>query len=141
MQISNRFSVAVHTLLCIGLFAHEYKVTSEFIAGSVGVNPVVIRRILGQLKKQGLVNVAAGTGGATLVCDPSSISLLDVYKAVDLLENETLFSFHSNPNPQCPVGRSIHTVLDGHIRDAQNALENRLALVTLDSLMSIVPLA
>ena len=141
MQISNRFSIAVHTLLCVGLYARDCKVTSEFIAGSVGVNPVVIRRILGQLKKQGLVNVAAGTGGATLVRDPASITLFDVYKAVDLLENETLFSFHPHPNPQCPVGRSIHEALDGHIRDAQSALESQLMLVTLDSLMRIVPQA
>lgn len=44
MKISSKFTVAVHTLLCIYRFNKEYKVTSDFIAGSTGVNPVIIRR-------------------------------------------------------------------------------------------------
>lgn len=138
MQISNRFSVAVHALLCVAVFADGRKVTSDFIAGSVGVNPVIIRRILGQLKKAGLVDVAAGTGGATLSRAPERITLLDVYRAVDLLEDDTLFSFHAHPNPLCPVGRGIHAVLDGHVREAQRALEASLAGVRLDSLTKAI---
>ncbi len=46
MQISSRFTVAVHTLLAIDTFEKEYKTTSEFLASSVNVNPVVIRRTL-----------------------------------------------------------------------------------------------
>ena len=66
MQISSRFTIAVHTLLCIARFSGSQKVTSAFIAGSVNVNPVVIRRTLGQLKEAGIVLVEAGVGGATL---------------------------------------------------------------------------
>ena len=65
MQISSRFTIGVHTLLCIAYFKDE-KVTSNFIAGSVNANPVVIRRMLGQLKAAGLVTVEAGVGGASL---------------------------------------------------------------------------
>ena len=85
MQISSRLTVAVHTLLAIEYFHLEYKVTSEFIASSVCVNPVVIRRILLQLKDAGLVDVARGSGGATLKKPPQSITLLDVYRAVDCM--------------------------------------------------------
>lgn len=60
MQISSRFTIAVHTLLCIARFSGSQKVTSAFIAGSVNVNPVVIRRTLGQLKEAGIVLVEAG---------------------------------------------------------------------------------
>jgi hypothetical protein len=62
MKISSRFSIAVHilSLLAISPSAHG---TSEWIAGSVGTNPVIIRRVLGQLKKAGLVTVRAGIGG------------------------------------------------------------------------------
>ncbi|UKI55117.1 MAG: hypothetical protein L6V90_10875 [Treponema succinifaciens] len=42
MKISSKFTVAVHTLLCIYRLKKEYKVTSDFIAGSTGVNPVII---------------------------------------------------------------------------------------------------
>ena len=55
MKIASRFTVAVHTLLAVQFFGNNYKTTSEFIASSVQVNPVVIRRTLGALKAAGLV--------------------------------------------------------------------------------------
>ena len=39
MQISSRFTMAVHTLLCIDYFGKTEKVTSDFIAASVGTIP------------------------------------------------------------------------------------------------------
>ena len=51
MQISSRFTVAVHVLICIETFKNDHKVTSELLASSVNANPVVIRRLLQQLKK------------------------------------------------------------------------------------------
>lgn len=133
MQISSRFTIAVHTLLCISYFAPTRKVTSAFIAGSVNVNPVVIRRTLGQLKEAGLVTVEAGVGGASLARPASEITLLDVYRAVECV-NGSLFSFHANPSSECPVGRNVHAVLDGEIAAAQEALERRLAQTTLAAL-------
>lgn len=66
MQISSRFTLAVHIFACIETFQDARKVTSEFLAGSTNVNPVIIRKILGQLKAAGLVEVARGTGGASI---------------------------------------------------------------------------
>ncbi len=137
MQISTRFSMAVHTLLVIGYFAPEQRATSTFIAKSVNANPVVIRRVLGQLKDAGLVEVEMGLGGATLARDAEQITLLDVYRAVESSE-EHLFSFHEDPNPACPVGRNIHAALDGELDAAQAALENRLAQTTLADLLDRV---
>ena len=57
MQISSRFTIAVHIFSCINTFEKERKVTSDFLASSVEVNPVVVRRILLQLKTAGLVHV------------------------------------------------------------------------------------
>lgn len=137
MQISTRFSMAVHTLLVIGYFAPEQRATSTFIAKSVNANPVVIRRMLGQLKDAGLVEVEMGLGGATLARDAEQITLLDVYRAVESSE-EHLFNFHEDPNPACPVGRNIHAALDGELDAAQAALENRLAQTTLADLLDRV---
>lgn len=137
MQISTRFSMAVHTLLVIGYFAPEQRATSTFIAKSVNANPVVIRRVLGQLKDAGLVEVEMGLGGATLACDAEQITLLDVYRAVESSE-EHLFNFHEDPNPACPVGRNIHAALDGELDAAQAALENRLAQTALADLLDRV---
>lgn len=51
MQISSRFTIATHIMLCIYCFSEKEKVTSEFLSKSTNINPVIIRNILGQLKK------------------------------------------------------------------------------------------
>ncbi|MEE1295767.1 MAG: Rrf2 family transcriptional regulator [Bifidobacterium sp.] len=133
MRVSSRFPIAVHTLLCIAHFGGERKVTSNFIAASVNVNAVVIRNILGQLKAAGLVRVDAGVGGAHLARPLANITLLDVFRAVEGDDRE-MFGFHDNPNPECPVGANIHTLLDGRLATAQRAFEDSLASTTLADL-------
>lgn len=135
MQITSRFTVAVHTLLVIHTLGKQYKTTSEFIASSVNVNPVVIRRTLQNLKAAGLIEVKAGSGGASIIKDLKDISLFDVYAAMDCLEGG-LFHFHENPNPACPVGKNIHSLLDTRLADAQSAMENELKKTTLADLCS-----
>ena len=133
MKITSRFTVAIHTLLAIHTFEKDYKTTSEFLAASVNVNPVVIRRTLISLKAAGFIEVKPGSGGATIIQDLKNITLYDVYMAVDCLDGD-LFHFHENPNPNCPVGKNIHNVLDGHLSNAQMAMENELKKVTLEDL-------
>ena len=130
MKITSRFTVAVHTLLVIHYFEGKEKTTSEFIAASVNVNPVVIRRTLLSLKAAGMVEVRAGSGGASIAKDLIGFSLFVVYRAVDSVDGD-IFHFHENPNPACAVGKNIHAVLDTHLADAQRALENELKKVTL----------
>lgn len=131
MQISSRFTLAIHIFACIDTFGNEYKVTSDFLAGSTNVNPVIIRKILGQLKRAGLIEVARGTGGATVTRPLNEITFLDVYYAVECVEHGELFHFHENPSTNCPVGRNIHHILDDKILRVQNALEKELASITL----------
>lgn len=131
MQITSRLTIAVHTLLLIERFCGERKVTSDLIAASVQVNPVVIRRILLQLKKAGMIRIARGSGGASLCVPADQITLLDICRAVDCLGEAGMFRFHENPNRDCPVGRRIHAVLDGRLAAAQAAFEASLASVSL----------
>lgn len=133
MQISTRFTMAVHILVAIGHF-EDQRATSTFLAKSVNANPVVIRRLMGQLKEAGLITVEMGLGGATLARPADEITLLDIYRAVESTE-EHLFHFHEDPNPSCPVGRNIHAVLDDELDAAQRALEDRLAQTTLADLL------
>lgn len=134
MQISSRFTLAIHIFACIDTFGNECKVTSDFLAGSTNVNPVIIRKILGQLKGAGLIDVARGTGGTTVAKPLSQITFLDVYRAVECVENGDLFHFHENPNTKCPVGRNIHHILDDKLLRVQNAMEKELASITLEEL-------
>lgn len=128
MRTANRFAIAVHTLTLLESDA-EQEYTSEYMAGSIGVNPVVVRNVLGMLRRAGLVRTQQGVPGARLARDPSRITLLEVYRAVEP-ENE-LFSIHDRPNPNCPVGANIQQSLESVFQAAQSAMEQRLAATTL----------
>ena len=135
MKISVRFTAAVHTLLCIRYFEKDMRVTSDFISASTGVNAVIIRKILLQLQKAGLVETAAGVGGSHLAQAADKITLLDVYNAINEGEEERdIFNFHPNPNPKCPVGSKIHLVLDDKLDDAQKAMKDSLNKTTIADL-------
>ena len=75
MQISSRFTIATHMLIVLALEGKKQKLTSDILAGSVGVNPVIIRKTLSQLKNAGMITVARGTGGAEIAKDLKDISL------------------------------------------------------------------
>ncbi|MDE6969411.1 MAG: Rrf2 family transcriptional regulator [Eubacterium sp.] len=135
MQISSRFTIAVHVLICIETFKNDYKVTSDFLASSVNVNPVVIRRLLQQLKKAGIITVRRGSGGADIEKPLNTITLLDVYNAVECVGGGELFHFHENPNQQCPVGKNIHTILDERLDEIQKAMEKEMQSVSIQDMM------
>ena len=134
MQISSRFTIALHIFTCIETFKNDYKITSDFLAGSINTNPVIIRKILTQLKNAGLITVARGTGGISPTRPLKEISFYDVYQAIEPVENGDLFNFHSSPNPQCPVGKNIHALLDNKLKTIQLAMENEMKKYTLDDL-------
>ena len=131
MQITSKFTVAVHILTCIDIFGGQMRVTSDFLSGSTGVNAVIVRNVLGQLRNAGIVETRQGSGGAHLAKALDEITLYDIYKAVDCVDDEGLFHFHENPNADCPVGRNIHKAMDGRLSAAQAALENELKSTTL----------
>ena len=137
MQIPSRFTIAVHILTLIAQNkGNETKLTSDLMASSVGVNPVIIRKTLSQLKKADLIFVQRGSGGSTLAMAPEEINLLQVYRAVDSIgPSGKLFSFHDNPNPACPVGRNIHGILDQSLEDVQMAMEKELEKKTLAGIL------
>lgn len=136
MQISSRFTIALHIFACVDVFGDTNKVTSNFLAESINTNPVVIRKILTQLKNAGLIRVARGTGGIELTKALSEITFYDVYEAIEPVENNDLFRFHESPNPACPVGRNIHALLDGKLASIQRAMEDEMRRYTLLDLRS-----
>ena len=111
MQISSRFTMAIHMFACIDTFSDQ-KMTSDFMAASIGTNPVI-------------------TGGVTITRPLEQITFLDVYKAVECAPDEQLFHFHENPNQKCPVGKNIHHVLDKRLLEVQRAMEEKLSEMTL----------
>ncbi len=129
MRIANRFSIAVHILALLGAL-REAEHTSEWMAGSIGVNPVVVRNITGMLRRAGLVRTQQGVAGTRLARPLSEITLLDVYRAVEA--DGSVFSVHPRPNPKCPVGSRIEQTLSQIFANAERAMQARLESVTLD---------
>jgi DNA-binding IscR family transcriptional regulator len=138
MNISTRFAVAIHILTLIDSNKDGVS-TSEWIAGSVNTNPVVVRRITSMLQKAGLVNARPGVAGSTLTRSASEITLLQIYKAVNAVEEDSLFSVHEHPNPDCPVGKNIAGAIIPVFSLAQKAMENVLQEVTLEQIVNEIP--
>ena len=131
MQISSRFTIALHIFACVEYFKDKEKITSDFLSGSISSNPVIIRNILSQLKKAGLINVVRGTGGIEIIKELSEITFYDIYKAIEVVKEEGLFHFHEEPNPACPVGKNIHRILDSKLSEIQDAMEDKMKGYTL----------
>ena len=132
MQIGSKFTIGIHIITALDYFKEMDRVNSEFLAGSIGFNPVIVRTVISHLREAGIVQTQRGSSGAELTKRLDEITLYDVYKAVGSVdEEEGLFHFHEQPNPDCPVGRNIHKVLDRHLLDAQRAMEKSLRSTTL----------
>lgn len=125
MQVSTKFTIAIHILAAAVYFRKDYKVTSDFLAGSIGCNPVIVRNLMKQLKEAGLISVRRGPGGIEVTRPLEQITFYDVYEAVETSKDK-LFNFHDSPNPLCPVGRNIHQALDGKLQEIQEQFEEEL---------------
>ncbi len=128
MRVPSRFAIAVHILSLLGM-DEESSNTSEWMAGSIGVNPVVVRNVTGMLRRAGLVSTQQGVAGAHLARPLNKITLYEVYTAVGT--DADLFSIHAQPNPDCPVGANIQGTLEEVLGDAQRAMEARLSKTTI----------
>ena len=133
MQIGTKFSVSIHILLSVEVFKRSHKVTSDFIASSVNTNPVVIRKLMGNLRDAGLISIAQGTGGIELTRPPKDISLLDVYAAVE--PKQEMFKIHTDTAPGCPVGGNIGDLLSPVFGEVQNDFQRSLKSVKLSDLL------
>ncbi|MGB4989717.1 MAG: Rrf2 family transcriptional regulator [Pyrinomonadaceae bacterium] len=136
MAANSQFSMAVHILTMLAKAGDE-NVKSECIAGSVNTNPVVIRRILGQLNTAGLVASQTGAfGGTRLAKLPGDISLCEIYKAVSCGE---VFALHAKaPNQDCPVGKNIESVLCNLQKEIEKSVGEKLGQYTLAKVIDMV---
>ena len=132
--MTSRFTMALHALAMIALEtdrAGGSPVTSGTLARSIGTNPVVIRRVIADLRRAGLVASRRGVGGGVSLTRPASkVSLRCVWEALE--GREELFGRHpSGPNPACPTGRCVAAALDDLYGHAETALKASLGKVTL----------
>lgn len=130
MQVSTKFTIAIHILTATQYFQSRQKVTGDLLAASIGSNPALVRKLLSNLKKAGLVQTKPGIGGITIGRDLDEVTFLDVYNAVET-NKETLFHFHEGLHPDCPVASNIHAALDNRLDRIQQMFEESLKQVTV----------
>ena len=129
MAANSQFAVAIHVLTILAKSGEE-RVKSDYIAGSINTNPVVIRRLLSNLQEANLVISQVGAaGGTSLAKQPKNIRLSEIYNA---LPCGGVFALHSKePNQDCPVGRNMAAFLCGLQKDIDKSIEEKLNQYTL----------
>lgn len=133
MLSSSRFVVAVHVLTLLHHYGKKGPVCSSVIAQSVDTNPVVIRRLMSQLERGGLVHSTSGrAGGFLLAKNACDINLAEIYQSV---EDEQVFRTHRNSeNPECETARAIFKALMPRLAEASKAMQVQLATTRLSDL-------
>jgi Rrf2 family protein len=132
--MNGRFAISMHILTLLAKANGEW-LTSEYIAGSININPVLVRKEIINLRKNGLVTSREGKkGGSMLAKSPQSIRLSDVFKSTH--RGPFLGTARNSPNPDCPVGKQINQHLDDLYLEAEQALIQKLGDTTLDEFTS-----
>ncbi len=129
MAANSQFAIAIHVLTILAKGGDE-RVKSDYIAGSVNTNPVVIRRLLSNLQEANLVVSQVGaTGGTMLAKQPKDIHLSDIYKALPCGE---VFALHSKEaNQNCPIGKNMAAFLCGLQKEIDKSIDEKLSQYTL----------
>lgn len=132
MAANSRFAMATHIMTSLAV--KQEKISSTYLASSLNTNPVVVRRILGELQKAGLLKTDTGrTGGAMLIKKPNAISLYDVYAAID---DGDLFAYNPNdPNKECMLSCKMKSVLSPIFASACEAIASKLKKIKLSDLV------
>lgn len=124
-----RFVISMHILVLLSKFPDEL-LSSDYLAGSMNINPVLVRKELSNLRKHNIVISKEGKNGGCMLARPANeIFISDVYKIVSthsILGNEL-----ASPNPKCPVGKQINEHLYDLNKEAENIMISRLANQTL----------
>jgi DNA-binding IscR family transcriptional regulator len=126
---NGRFAISVHILTLLASEPGEY-CSSEYLSGSININPVLVRKELVNLRNQGLVISKEGkSGGSTLAKSADLIAMSDIYEAVR--EKQFLGKSINDPNPACPIGKEINQHLDDLYIESEQALIRSLGKMTL----------
>jgi Rrf2 family protein len=125
---NGRFATALHILTLLARQEQEL-LSSEYIAGSININPVLVRKEISNLRNHGLIQSREGkNGGSSLAKPAAKILLSDIYKAV---RQTALLGRSNDPNPNCPVGKNINTHIQNLYSEAEEALTRKLGTLTL----------
>lgn len=131
---NGRFAISVHILTLLATSTDEWS-SSEYLAGSIRINPAMVRKELVNLRACGFVKTKEGkSGGAALLKRPDQIMMSEIYIAVR--SADFLGKSKNQPNPDCPVGSKINHYLNDLYGDVEKNLLKSLEQTTLASFCS-----
>ncbi|MGI9357210.1 MAG: Rrf2 family transcriptional regulator [Rhizobiaceae bacterium] len=129
MKTNSQLNVALHTLGHIAAARGE-PMTSEQLASCAGTNPVVVRRVLGVLRRADLVASARGrSGGWTLTREPADITLGHVHSALSPPVEAPV------PVYECKIANRLDNRLDAALQRADRSMRHELERTTLADLV------
>ena len=129
-MISGKFAITIHILTLLTKFPNDY-LSSEFIAGSINLNPVLVRKEIANLKTHHIVESKEGkNGGTRLAVNPSNITLKEIFEMT--FETINLGYAKNAPNPDCPVGKKINQNLSLLYTDINQKISFQLENITLE---------
>ena len=129
-MISGKFAISIHILTLLAKFPDEY-LSSEFIASSINLNPVLVRKEIANLKKNQIVMSKEGkNGGTKLNISPSKVTLKQIFEST--FEEISLGFSKNEPNPKCPVGKEINQNLSMLYTALNDSVMKQLEATTLE---------
>ncbi|MDR1707344.1 MAG: Rrf2 family transcriptional regulator [Prevotella sp.] len=124
-----RFAISIHILVLLADSKEEW-LSSDYLAGSMNINPVLVRKEISNLRKHGIIISKEGkNGGCALAKSADEIHLSDVYKIVSA--QTLLGNLLASPNPKCPIGLQINEHLESLNLEAEKFMIKQLSNQTL----------
>jgi DNA-binding IscR family transcriptional regulator len=128
-MIPGKFAITLHILTLLTKSPDEF-LSSEYIAGSMNINPVLVRKEIGNLKKHNVVESREGKFGGTRLAKPATeITLEDIYDMT--FDCMSLGYSKNDPNPNCPVGKKINENLDSLYKSINTQVRGQLKGISL----------
>lgn len=110
---------------------------SRTLAASVNTNAVTVRRLLAALQRAGLVRTYAGVkGGAALIKKPTSVTLLEIYDAV---EPRPIIAVNERKAlKRCSVSCHMKGIMSAVAESTEQALRKHLRQIKLSNLVRMI---
>ncbi|MEO7978202.1 Rrf2 family transcriptional regulator [Flavobacterium sp.] len=129
-MISGKFAITIHILTLLTKFPNDY-LSSEFIAGSINLNPVLVRKEIANLKAHHIVESKEGkNGGTKMAVDASKLTLKEIFEMT--FETINLGYAKNKPNPDCPVGKMINQNLSVLYAEINQKISLQLNNISLE---------
>ena len=130
--MTSEFGVAVHAL--VFLCHKKETASSEQLAENICTNPARVRKVMGKLKKAGILSTKEGAdGGYRLTVPADGITLCQVGKAVDA--HFVSARWHSGDTDMpCLVASGMAGLMDELYGQLDNLCKNHLESITISKI-------